>query len=106
MDKIIPPDEKFTFKDDKLKSLRDACENDPDGKVKGYSLDFLALLHRLEAAEAIQSAERCPDCPDQGWYGFMHPRTQEAEQAECEFCKTNPKSRFHAIEAWRKSKGL
>lgn len=58
--------------------------------------------------EGLAEAERCEVCPDQGWYGEEHGGcdpdgendTRESVQVECEFCKTNPKSRYNAIAAY------
>ena len=39
----------MSFSDEDLKTLRMACEYEPDGKVGGHATQFLALLARLEA---------------------------------------------------------
>lgn len=39
-----------------IDALRRACENDPDGKVKGPAANFLALLSRLALLENVREA--------------------------------------------------
>ncbi len=39
--------------------------------------------------------EDCPFCPNQGWYPD-YDRNGEVVQVQCEFCWTNPLSKFNA----------
>jgi hypothetical protein len=37
----------------------------------------------------------CPHCPDQGWWVDADKWTGEPVQVQCEFCWTNPRSKFN-----------
>lgn len=74
--------------------------------------------------DIINQAEDCPYCPNQGWYtegeyrpkqyvtkdmaldvgdlsleGSIYCEEQYPEQIQCEFCYTNPKSKFNLAQA-------
>ena len=71
--------------------------------VSGYFRDTghepsVSVLGRA-ASEArdyfIEQGKGCPNCPDQGWYVVASIYTGEAEQEQCEFCETDPESKFN-----------
>lgn len=64
-----------------------------------------AGLARLQAAEAAVIAERCPHCLDQGFWINQNEHTGDPEQVQCEWCATNPNSRFQKEIVWRKAAG-
>ena len=41
--------------------------------------------------------EDCPYCPNQGWYNDTAPDGEHV-QVQCEFCWTNPLSKFNNAE--------
>lgn len=52
----------------------------------------------LDACVESEKGEHCPACPDQGWYVVADNRG-EAQQEQCEFCYTNPRSIFNLRRA-------
>jgi len=48
---------------------------------------------RKEVAE-LKDGENCPHCDNVGWYGVTAPNG-EAGQEQCEWCDTNPNSKFN-----------
>jgi len=98
----------MTFTDEDLKRLKEKITEgikEQDGCLTVFMDHAQALLARLEAAENTITAERCPDCPDQGWYWYRQPSTEDAGQAQCQYCFVTPNSLFHALEAWKKAAG-
>ena len=73
-----------------------------------YELVALALHQYAErrVAEERAKAEKlatCIPCPcgDVGYYVVPDRNTGEPEQEQCQFCDTNPDSRFKALKEWR-----
>lgn len=104
------------FTDEDLKKLEEDFATDKEFHANAMWVErdkLDGLLKRLQAAEAVQEGERCEVCPDQGWYGEMtggcdsdgEHDTREAVQVQCEFCYTNPNSKFNRMQAWRKVAG-
>jgi len=55
-----------------------------------------AILNRRPTPPASDNKlEDCPFCPNQGWYSD-YDRNGEVVQVQCEFCWTNPLSKFNA----------
>lgn len=61
------------------------------------------LIWAEEVMAAVETSEKCPNCDDVGWFVEWRLRSPgaepEPEQCQCEFCETNPKSRFKALTA-------
>jgi len=48
--------------------------------------------------EIVNQAENCPNCENVGWYARPDRHIGEPEQIQCEFCYTNPKSKFNVLQ--------
>ena len=48
--------------------------------------------------EEKTEGEDCPHCNNQGWYAVSDKYTGEPAQEQCEWCHTNPKSKFNMEE--------
>lgn len=49
------------------------------------------LLAHFSESEVLD----CPYCPNQGWYEDVDRHTGEPIQIQCEFCETEPFSKFN-----------
>lgn len=83
-----------------------------EGDVKFFENQYCEQVFKTNQIEKIAGelaeAERCENCPDQGFtvrqVGGCDPDgendTRECVQEQCEFCYTNPKSRFNALASY------
>jgi hypothetical protein len=55
----------------------------------------LSILNAAEQAKNENELEDCPFCPNRGWYPD-YDRNGKVVQVQCEFCWTNPLSKFNA----------
>jgi hypothetical protein len=56
-------------------------------------------------AEQLATSERCPNCSDVGYYERWDGKeNHDPVQEQCEFCESNPKSRYKANAAFERMK--
>jgi hypothetical protein len=86
----------------------------PDGKV--HDVDMNPYEYNPYSPENIEKVKKwiesgmpktkinetegedCPHCNNQGWYAVSDKYTGEPAQEQCEWCHTNPKSKFNMEE--------
>jgi len=61
---------------------------------------MLLCIKEANKMENEDELEDCPFCPNQGWYAD-YDRYGEVTQFQCEFCWTNPRSKFNALNKMR-----
>lgn len=61
-----------------------------------------ALIELIREADRIEKEGlNCSYCPNIGWYADRDKYTGEPVQVQCEFCHTEPNSKFNLRQQWR-----
>jgi hypothetical protein len=64
--------------------------------IAAQNAEFKRFAYMGEGEE--NKGEDCPHCNNQGWYAVQDKYTGEPAQEQCEWCHTNPKSKFNMGE--------